>query len=786
MRVSEEWIRSWVNPAVDSDALCEQLTMAGLEVESNDPVSQHFSGVVVGQVTEVTPHPDADRLRITQVDVGTQTLQIVCGAPNVTVGMKAPVAMAGAVLPGGLKIKKGKLRGAESNGMLCGASEIGLVDEIDGLLELDSEAPVGTDIRDFLGLDERVIDISITPNRGDCLSVRGIARELAVINELDFVDVAPTEISFSEEATLGVSVHTDECPVYISAQVDALQGQSDELIRRRLARAGVTPRTLAVDLTNYVMLETGQPLHAFDADKLSGPLQVRLGQAGEKLTLLNEQQIVLTGDELVIADGSGVIALAGIMGGLSTAVDENTQRVVFESAHFKQLAIAGRARRFGLHTDASARFERGVDPALPKLAMRRLLGLVKEHCGAAVIYAPNEHLNWQPEQAEIKLSLDQIERRLGVRIAPETVQSILTRLGFDVQTSTEGWQVTAPSHRFDAQIPEDLIEELARIYGYAKITAQEPLSNVRLKPLSDQLSAAQLRQILVAQGFYEAISFSFAEEKLDHLFSEKSLKLLNPISQDLGVMRSSLFSSLIPCVLHNLNRQQAQIRLFETGLRFEGAAPADLRQIPTLGMVACGPIEAQGHEAANKRDYDFYDLKHDVLLLLRAARISDASVSFVRGNRSHLHPGQSADILIDGRCIGYLGALHPSVASELGLQQLWVAQIDLDDLYQPASIKALPVSKFPSVRRDLAVIVDESVTAAELLATAMRGDLRMIDAWVFDIYRSSELGDDLKSVALALIWQDAEQTIEEESTAAAFMGAIDRLKQEHRAILRDS
>ena len=584
MRVSEEWIRSWVNPAVDSDALCEQLTMAGLEVESNDPVSQHFSGVVVGQVTEVLPHPDADRLRITQVDVGTQTLQIVCGAPNVTVGMKAPVALAGAVLPGGLKIKKGKLRGAESNGMLCGASEIGLVDEIDGLLELDSAAPVGTDIRDFLGLDERVIDISITPNRGDCLSVRGIARELAVINELEFTDVEAPKVSFADQQTGQVSVLTDQCPVYISAQVDAMQGHSSELIRRRLARAGVTPRTLAVDLTNYVMLETGQPLHAFDADKLSGSLKVRLAEAGEKLTLLNEQQIVLTGDELVIADDSGAIALAGVMGGLSTAVDEDTQSVVFESAHFKQLAIAGRARRFGLHTDASARFERGVDPALPKVAMLRLLGLIKEQYDAAVIFAPHEHLDWHSEQEVIELSPDQIERRLGIQIAPENVESILNQLGFALKTSDQGWQVTAPSHRFDAQIPEDLIEELARIYGYAKIAAQEPVSNVRLKPLSDQLSLGELRQILVAAGFYEAISFSFAEQKLDQLFSNESLKLLNPISQDLGVMRSTLFSSLIPCVLHNLNRQQAQVRLFETGLRFEGASSASLRQIPTLAL----------------------------------------------------------------------------------------------------------------------------------------------------------------------------------------------------------
>ena len=806
MKISEQWLRQWVNPANTSEQLAEQLTMAGLEIDDRYAVAHPFNGVVIGQVISVEPHPDADKLRVTHVDIGQDDLvQIVCGAPNVRIGMKAPVAVVGAVLPSangsndgsGFEIKKSELRGIASNGMLCGASEIDLVDDIDGLLELPDDAPIGIDIREYLGLDNQIFDISITPNRGDCFSVRGIAREIAVINNLS-VEILPINqapvAADSQVKTPKVVVNAiEQCPRYLLQAVSNIDRSIDtpKWMRDALIQSGLRTHNFLVDVTNYVLMELGQPLHAFDADTIVGNIEVRLAAPEETITLLNDQTITLTGDELVIADDDSILALAGIMGGNRSSVTETTTNILLESAFFSPLAIAGRSRRFGLHTDASQRFERGVDFELPQLALARAYDLISTVTGAqAGQVARVESISSLPTRLPITLPITKVRDVLGIDIDPKVMVQILTQLGFGVDQQETALVCTPPSYRFDMSIKEDLIEEIARIYGYDNIPSVLPYLQVSMNYDDTADLTHEMKLALVDTGYMEAISFSFSDAKLEALLDDealgKVLALANPISSDLAVMRRTLLSSLLPCVQYNLNRQQSRIRFFETGLSFVGHSVSELVQTPSIALVAVGNIWDE--QVYQNRALDFYDLKHDIEQLLPAL-IDTSRVRYERSELAFLHPGQSAKLYIDEHYVGWLGQLHPNTAKQLDLPATWVAQLSLAPLLTLArEQKSITTpSKFPQVRRDIAILVNSEISLQTLESTirAAAGEL-LIDLWLFDVYQGANVPDGQRSLAFALIWQDDSQTLSDEAVKMVTDQVVTALRKQHNAQLRDS
>ncbi|WP_151814882.1 phenylalanine--tRNA ligase subunit beta [Acinetobacter soli] len=793
MKISESWLRTWVNPAIDSETLTDQLTMLGLEVDELAPIAKPFTGVVVGEVLSVEQHPDADRLRVTTVNIGNgEPLQIVCGAPNVRVGMKAPVATIGAVLPGDFKIKKGKLRGIESQGMLCGASEIDLEDKIDGLLELPQDAPVGTNIRDYLKLDDHVIDISITPNRGDCFSIRGIAREIGVINQLT---VTPPAIAAVESSILEqkqVHLATDGAPRYLGRAIKNVnvQAQTPDWMAHALSCSGIRTHSILVDITNYVLMELGQPMHAFDLAKIDGDIHVRQAADQEKLVLLNEQEVELNPDIMVIADNSKALAIAGIMGGLDSSVTDETRDIFLESAFFAPLAIAGRARRFGLHTDSSQRYERGVDFELPMLAMHRASELIQQYAGGE--FGPisvAEKAELLPKRDPITLHQSQVDALLGYRVETDFITDALQRLGCEVTVVATGeWQVVPPSHRFDLAIYQDLIEEVARIHGYDNIQIALPKIDVQLAQYQDHLELAALRQTVATLGYQEAISFSFADLKLEKQLNPKvnPLALANPISSDLAVMRSTLLSSLIPCVQHNLNRQQSRVRFFELGLRFDyqhAASIHDLQQIPTLALIAVGSRTPELWHG-KVQPMDFFDLKNEVEQILAAGRLN---VSYVRSERVWLHPGQSAEILVDGQSIGYLGRLHPSLENELDLGTTWVAEIDQKAILQSYVSNFTELSRFPSVRRDIALLISDKINVSDIqqLIKQTGGDL-LDSTWLFDVYTGQGVEQGKRSLAFALLWQHPSRTLEDAEIKSGMDNIIQVLENTYQATLRAS
>lgn len=793
MKISENWLRTWVNPAIDSDTLSDQLTMLGLEVDDLSPAAKPFTGVVVGEVLTVVQHPDADRLRVTTVNIGSgEPLQIVCGAPNVRAGMKAPVATIGAVLPGDFKIKKGKLRGVESQGMLCGASEIDLEDKIDGLLELPADAPVGTNIREYLSLDDHVIDISITPNRGDCFSIRGIAREIGVINQLPVTAPVITEVAATISDEKNVVVSTDGCPRYLGRVIKNVntKAPTPEWMERALARAGIRQHSILVDITNYVLMELGQPLHAFDGGKVEGSVRVRQATAAEKLTLLNEQEVELSENVMVIADDQKALAIAGIMGGLSSAVSDDTIEIFLESAFFDQLYIAGRARSFGLHTDASQRYERGVDFELPMTAMHRASQLIADLAGGE--FGPitvAEKVELLPKREAIELNQAQVDQLLGYKVESAFITDALTRLGCNVTVKAEGeWTVVPPSHRFDMAIYQDVIEEVARIHGYDNIQISLPVIDVKLAKYQDQFELVQLRQTAVALGYQEAISFSFADAKLEKQLNPQvqPLALANPISSDLAVMRSTLLSSLIPCVQYNVNRQQNRVRFYELGLRFDyqGANSIhDLKQIPTFALVATGSRTTESWHG-KAQPMDFFDFKGDVEEILNSARLN---VEYVRSERTWLHPGQSAEILVNGQSIGYFGRLHPSLEDELDLATTWVAELDQSAVLQTYVSNFTELSRFPSVRRDIALLISDKINVSEIQQLIEKTGGELLDAvWLFDVYTGQGVEEGKRSLAFAIQWQHPTRTLEDAEIKTGMDNILQVLENTYQATLRAS
>lgn len=791
MKFSEQWLRSWVNPQVSRDELVARLSMAGLEVDSVTPAAGVFSGIVIGEILSAEQHPDADKLRVCQVSNGSESFQVVCGAPNARPGIKIPFAMIGAELPGDFSIKKAKLRGVESNGMLCSASELQISEDNDGLMELPLDAPVGQDIRVYLDLNDASIEVDLTPNRGDCLSLAGLAREVGALYAAPVTRPVIAAVAPSHDEGRSVEILAAQaCPRYLGRVVRNvdLSKPTPLWMVERLRRADVRSIDAVVDITNYVMLELGQPMHAFDLAEINGGIRVRMAEEGEKLVLLDGQEVSLRSDTLVIADHSRALAIAGVMGGEHSGVNDKTRDLFLESAFFDTIAIAGKARSYGLHTDASHRFERGVDWQLAREAMERatalLLEIVGGEAGPIIEVVNQEQL---PSVAAVTLRAERVEQMLGLKMDDAEIVRLLTALGLDIRANGEGqWQVSVPSHRFDISLEVDLIEELARLYGYNRLPVRYP--QARLAPQAKAEAAIELpalRRLLVARGYQEAITYSFIDPKLFELFNPgvAPLMLANPISADMAAMRSSLWPGLIKALEHNLNRQQSRVRLFESGLRFVGQLEG-LKQEPMLAGVICGGRlpEAWAH---GRDDVDFYDVKADVEALLASAGAGDSFV-FVPGEHAALHPGQTARIEREGRVVGFLGALHPELSKALGLDQaVFMFELVLAEITRGVMPKFHELSKFPEVRRDLAVLIDRDVPAQDLLGAIREAAGEWLaDLKLFDVYHGKGIDPHRKSLAVGLTWQHPSRTLNDDEVSTTTQNILTSLEQRFNATLR--
>jgi phenylalanyl-tRNA synthetase beta chain len=793
MKFSEQWLREWVNPSVSTAELCHQLTMAGLEVDAVEPVAAKFSGVVVAEVLSVEPHPDADKLRVTQVNIGgEEPVQIVCGAANVRVGLRVACAIVGAKLPGDFNIKKAKLRGIPSNGMLCSASELGLAESSEGLMELPADAPVGESFRDYLLLDDVTIELGLTPNRGDCLSIAGVAREVGVLNHAGVQGPSCDAVAASIDEALPITVAAQgECPRYLGRVIRGVNvaAETPQWMQERLRRSGVRSLSPVVDVTNYVLLEQGQPMHAFDLGKLSGSIHVRFAVAGEKLRLLNEDEVELDAETVVIADDNGALAMAGVMGGAASAVSESTQDIFLESAFFSPACIAGRARRYGLHTDSSHRFERGVSPDLAAWAMERATALLLEIVGgSAGPVTEVVAVELLPRAQPIKLRHARVERVLGTRVAKETIDEILSRLDMQVEASGEGWQVTAPAFRFDISIEEDLIEEIGRIIGYSNLPSIRPQGTLRMGERPEaRMGKGDLAAVLVERGYQEAITYTFVEPKMQQLLDPQRppIALANPISADMSVMRTTLWAGLLPALQHNINRQQNRVRLFEYGLRFLPLEGKEIQQDNVLAGVVYGNVQPEQWAAAEQK-LDFFDAKGDVEALLTLTGRPDA-FTFNAGTHPALHPGQSARIALDGRPVGWLGALHPSLESKLGLSgQTFLFEIEAAALLSGTVAKFSEISKYPAIRRDIALVIDRDTPASSVVETARKAAPETLkNLKLFDVYEGEHIDSGRKSIALGLTLQAQSRTLTDDEVDSAIEQIVTTLANELGAALRE-
>lgn len=789
MKFPESWLREHVTVSATRDELSARLTAIGLEVEDAQVLGEGLDGVLVAQIVSCAKHPEADRLQVCQVAIGGgQTVQIVCGAPNARPGLKAPLATVGATLPGGIAIGAAKLRGVDSQGMLCSAKELGIDADASGLLELPADAPVGSPLAAFLGLPDASFELKLTPNRADCFSVRGVAFDVAAAFSAQVNALEIPEAAITSEASLPVELQAGaDCPRYCGRVIEAVDAtaRSPLWLTERLKRAGLRPISPLVDITNYVMLELGQPMHAFDANTLRGPVGVRRGRKGESLKLLDERDVALDDGFLLITDGDRPVALAGVMGGWETRVTDATTRVFLESAHFAPSVIIGRARRIGLHTDASHRFERGVDPQLPRYALERATALVLQvmggRAGAITEAALPEHL---PQPQPVALRRARLARVLGITVADAEVERILRALGMQVMATAEGWSVLPPTRRFDIAIEEDLIEEVARIHGYDAIPTTTPSGQIRLvAPVEGRVADAVLRRQLTGRDYLEAINYAFVDGGTLATWQLQggAVALANPLSGELGVMRTSLLPGLVDALARNRARQQPRVRLFELGRVFQLTEGAPL-ETPRIAAVACGRQASEQWTAAD-REVDFFDLKADIEALLALA---NATAEFRPDASPHGHPGRSASVWRDGRRIGWVGHLHPGLAKALDLDgEVLGFELDLSPLAERAVPRASELSRYPSVRRDIALVVPETTPWAALqatLETALGPLLREVR--LFDRYVGPGLDTGSKSLAMGLIMQDVSRTLTDRDADQAVAIALEALAKDCGARLR--
>lgn len=791
MKISNSWLREWVSPELTTQELADQITMAGLEVDGIEKVAGDFSGVVVGEIIACEQHPDADKLRVCKVAGHPEgEMQVVCGAPNARTGIKIPFALVGAKLPGDFKIKKAKLRGVESFGMLCAQTELELGEDSDGIWELPEDAPTGTDLREYLQLNDETIEVDLTPNRSDCLGVAGIAREVGVLNRCAVQGPEITPVSQQIEESLPVSLLAESaCPRYVGRIIRNIdiKAQTPLWMQERLRRSGLRSIDPVVDVTNYVLLELGQPMHAFDLEKLSGGIKVRMAEHGEELTLLDGQDVKLQEGTLVIADEEKPLAMAGIMGGLDSSVTEGTQHIFLESAFFSPLAIAGKARSYGLHTDSSHRFERGVDYHLQEKAVERATQLLLEIVGGepGPVHL-RELTETMPAERHISLRRARVEQGLGIQLADDEIIDILTRLGLEkIDQNDEGWTFLAPSFRFDIAIEADLLEELARVYGYNRIPSESFTAELEIAPRPESMIAQDaLEQTLLSRGYYEAITFSFIDSDSAALFDPEAdpVALQNPISAELAVMRTTLLAGLCKALQYNLNRQQNRVRLFETGLRF--VPGAELKQEQMIAGLVYGNRFAENW-TGSKDSVDFYDVKADVEALLARTGVA-SEFRFVAGQHPALHPGQTARIMRGDREVGVIGALHPQLQKKLDLSKpAFVFELSLEAIGEGKAPAFRPLSKFPEVRRDLALLIDADVPAASLVETAaeVAGET-LTDLKIFDVYQGKGIDLNRKSVALGLTFQHSSRTLNDDEINAAMDAVVAKLEEKYNASLR--
>jgi len=790
MKFSEHWLRQHVSIAASREELAARLTAIGLEVEEVTALGETLDGIVVARILSAEPHPKADRLRVCEVDAGLAApLQIVCGAPNARVGLLAPLALVGANI-GEITIKAAELRGISSNGMLCSAKELGLDDDASGLMELPADAPVGTPLAEYLGLPDASIELKLTPNRADCFSVRGIAFDVAAAFGSRVNALSADPVPAASQAQLTVNLEAEAAaPRYLGRVIEGVDATRPTPVwmAERLRRSGVRPVSLLVDITQYVMLELGQPMHAFDRDLLHGPIGVRQAREGERLTLLDGREAALDAGFLLVTDADRPVALAGLMGGMDTRVTESTVNVFLESAHFAPSAIIGRSRRLGLSTDAAHRFERGVDPELPRIALEYATRLMLDSAGGtpgpvteAVLH---EHL---PAPRTILLRRARLARVLGLAIHDGEVERILKALGLEVAASADGWHVTAPPRRFDLSIEEDLIEEIARIHGYDAIPATLPGGGTRLAaPSETRLGAHELRQHLAARDYLEAINYAFIDAQWLSLWSldANTVPLANPLSAELAVMRPSLLPGLADALKRNLARQQPRVRLFELGRSFaaapDGGAPLETIRI---AAIAAGPahVEQWGVPA---RAVDIHDLKGDLDSL---AACAGAALEYRPAKAAYGHPGRSADIYRDGARIGWLGELHPRLTRALDIDVPVIAfELDLTALQTRALPRIAPLSRFPQVRRDIAIVVDEH-TPWQAIADTVRAAAgpALVELRLFDRYLGKGIAPGTKSLAMGLILQDKSRTLTDSEVDAQLAAVAAALHAEHGATLR--
>ena len=778
MQFSQQWLYSWVNPQLSSEQLAHTLTMAGLEVEKTELAAPPFTGVVVAEVKSVQKHPDADRLNITQIDAGTgELIQIVCGAPNVQVGIKVPCALAGAVLPGNFKIKPTKMRGQVSNGMLCSAKELGLIDQVNGLLILPNDAPVGKNIRDYLQLDDYLHTLKITPNRADCLSIKGIAREVGALTQTNLslpdIPIIAAETNTIQPVQLQAS---EDCGRFLTRVIQNINTQATTpmWLKQHLERSGLRSINPLVDIGNYVMLELGQPLHMFDADKLNGDLIVRRAKDGEILACLNDKTVTLASNTLVVADEEKVLSIAGLMGGSSSAVDENTCNVVIESAWFTPEIIAGKSRQYGFGSDSSFRFERGVDFKLQHQAIERATALIKEICNGS-IGCVNEVYGNLPTTKQVKVRTSRVEKVLGVSISANNINIILQHLGLEPQACDDGFIITSPSFRFDIQIEADLIEEIGRVYGYENIPDDHTNGKLSMVALPENKKPLfSIYHQLANHGYQEVVSYAFVEEAWEHDLAgnQNPIRLKNPIASHLSVMRSTLFGGLIEILHNNLNRKQNRVRIFEVARVFH-QHNAEYLQTNKIAGLAYGSATPEQWGETN-RTVDFYDVKNDVLALLGMQELT-----FRAAQHPALHPGRTAEIVHNAQVIGVLGELHPRWTQKYELPQSpLLFELNLAATLNQSKIIYQPVSKFQPVRRDLAFIVDEQTTAQQLLDTLAKVDHPAIqEIALFDVYRGQGMAEGKKSLAVKIILQSIEQTLTDEEVDKIVAEIIDFAKQ---------
>ena len=783
MQFSENWLRSYVNTSLDSDALNHVMIMAGLDVDDSHPLGASFSHVVVGEIVAVKKHPDADRLQVCDVNIGDKTLQIVCGASNARQGIKVACALVGAKLPS-IDIKEAKVRGVESFGMLCSLKELGLAEEADGILELNLDLKNGTDLRIALDLNDQITTLKLTPNRSDCLSVWGVAREVAAISTSSLSPIAYeiNPIKQSEKKNVVVE-EKSACPRYCGRIIKNVDNTKllPDWMTSRLERSNIKSISPIVDITNYVLLEIGQPLHAFDHDKLQGDVVIRFAKPEEPIHLLNDTKIKLSKKDLVIADNSGAIAFAGMMGGMPSSVTDSTQSIFLESAFFDPVVIAGKARAYNLSTDSSYRFERGVDFANTRHALERATSLIIEYCGGEAGEI-TEVLNALPKRNEIHLRLKKLNAILGIEIPSQDVERIFMQLGFEVNKTIEGFKVTPPSYRFDIAIEEDLIEEVVRLYGYDKIPSHHPVSHQAMLPTSGTYHRS-LKEALTSRGFYEVVTYSFIEDEIEKSLHGNSspIQLQNPIASQMSTMRSSLWGSHLEVLTYNLNRQVSRLNIFEIAQTFHGAKK-DFVETEVISGLSYGSFMPE--QWADKiRDIDFYDIKAHVEAL------TSKSLTFKRSDKTllALHPGQSAEVFLEGQSIGWVGKLHPKWQQHFSLPKApFIFELKIEKLLEDKAFKYEEISKFLPVRRDIAVVVDDSVEVDSILDAVYKAKIPFLNKIaLFDLYQGKGIAENKKSVAFLILMQDTSKTLVDSEADSSVSKIVELLEKQFGATLRN-